>query len=341
MSEDSSDSRSAFSANQRSGALAQLDPRLVHAHDRVGDRLGVGARDDDAVDALLDQLGRRVVLARDHDAGGSPRGGLDDDHAVALAAGGEQHAQRAAHLASTPLGVDESGREDGLPQRRARRSTRRAPVALGAVAEELAPQPRESARRRAATPPRRAARCFSGISRPANTTTGSARCGVTALQRSGVLPRAAPSPRRAAPPRAGARHAAREKQNARWGTRAHSSCTSVAHRARPRRRGSRASRSGSTPRASRRPARSARAAARGAAASSEKYGNDARVHDVVAAAVAQQVHEHPEPEHERRQDAPAPAGRVQRHARARGHDPHALVEVQLARRAPTGAASGR
>ena len=53
------------------------------------------------------------------------------------------------------------------------------------------------------------------------------------------------------------------------------------------------------------------------------------MHHVVAAAVAQQVQEHPQPEHERRQDAPPPARRVQRHPRARGHDPHALVEVGL------------
>jgi hypothetical protein len=53
------------------------------------------------------------------------------------------------------------------------------------------------------------------------------------------------------------------------------------------------------------------------------------VDHVVAAAVAQQVQKDPQPEHERRQDAPAPARRVERHARARGHDPHALVEIDL------------
>ena len=66
----------------------------------------------------------------------------------------------------------------------------------------------------------------------------------------------------------------------------------------------------------------------------------AGVDHVVAAAVAQQVQEHPQPEHERRQDPPARLG-VQRHARARGHHPHALVEVHPLAALPTGAASGR
>ena len=63
------------------------------------------------------------------------------------------------------------------------------------------------------------------------------------------------------------------------------------------------------------------------------------MHDVVAAAVAQQVHEHAQPEHERRQDAPAAAGRVQRHARARrsttrtrGSSSRALAALPLAQR---------
>ncbi len=53
------------------------------------------------------------------------------------------------------------------------------------------------------------------------------------------------------------------------------------------------------------------------------------MNDVVAAAVAKKVQEHPQPEHERRQDAPSPAGRVQRHAGARGHHAHVAVEVHV------------
>ena len=50
--------------------------------------------------------------------------------------------------------------------------------------------------------------------------------------------------------------------------------------------------------------------------------------DVVAAAVAQQVHEHAQPEHERRQDAPARRSSV--YSAMRGparHDPHAPVDL--------------
>ena len=50
------------------GALAQAHALLVDPRDRVGYRLCLGARHDHAVDARLDQLGRRVVLAGDHDA---------------------------------------------------------------------------------------------------------------------------------------------------------------------------------------------------------------------------------------------------------------------------------
>ena len=147
-------------------------PAVVHAHDRLGDRLRVGARGDRAVDALLDQLGGGVVLARDHDARRPARGRLHDHHAVALAARGKQHAQRAAHLGVDRLGVGEAGRRDDLlqPVLGDRRVQRRA---LGAVAEELAPQPLDPLRRaRSPRPPSVA--CFSGISRPANSTTGSA-----------------------------------------------------------------------------------------------------------------------------------------------------------------------
>ncbi len=71
----------------------------------------------------------------------------------------------------------------------------------------------------------------------------------------------------------------------------------------------------------------ARERARQRGGEQREVGEGAGVHDVVAAAVAQQVPEHAGAEHERRQDAPARAG-VQRHARAGGDDANARVEVE-------------
>ncbi len=82
---------------------------------------------------------------------------------------------------------------------------------------------------------------------------------------------------------------------------------------------------GSRPRTSRRPARSACSGRSERGGEQREVGERAGVHDVVAAAVAQQVREHAEPEDERRQDPPAPARpcrapcavRPRRRARAR------------------------
>ena len=159
--------------------------------------------------------------AGDDDARRPLRGGLDDDQAVALAARGQQHAQRAAQRrvdlarrARSPARVIDlcaPARAIALSAARARvrrRRTRRAGPRCGAP--------------RAATPATASGACFSGIIRPANRTTGSAGSAAGLLERAGVLARRAPSPRRAGPPRAGAPRAAREKQKARWGIRAHS-----------------------------------------------------------------------------------------------------------------------
>ena len=51
--------------------------------------------------------------------------------------------------------------------------------------------------------------------------------------------------------------------------------------------------------------------------------------DVVAATPPQQVQEDPHAEYERRQDATSPARRIQPHAGSSGHDPDALVEINL------------
>ena len=118
----------------------------MNTHDRLGDRLEIVACGDDAVDAVLDQLDRRVVGGGDdHGRDGVGRG-LHDHHAVALALGGQEHAQRAAHVGVEQLAAGETGRGDEragivLGDRSAQR------LALGAVAVEDAPKTLDPPRR--------------------------------------------------------------------------------------------------------------------------------------------------------------------------------------------------
>ncbi len=112
---------------------------MVDALDRRGDRRGVGARTHESVDALLDQLGGRVVLSGHEQARRGTRGGLDDDQPVALAARGRKHAQRLRERLLDALGRDEAGCEHPLPHAQAR-DLRPHRLALGPIAEELAAQ---------------------------------------------------------------------------------------------------------------------------------------------------------------------------------------------------------
>ena len=303
---------------------------LVHAHDRRGDRVGSARRRDEAVDALLDQLGRRVVLAGHDDARRAARGGLDDDHPVALAPRGQQHAQRAARArASIVLAATKPGASTTLApspcSRDRRRSTARA------RGRRRRRSPRSPAMRRAAAPsPRRPpARASRGSGARRTRTSGSARRSAAAAARSPVvLALEHRHARRAGPPRAGARRAA-ARSRTRAGARARRARCTASRRARRRGRGTRASRRGSTPRASRRPARSAASGRSDAGGQQREVGERGGVHDVVAAAVAQQVPEHAQPEHERRQDPPAPVRRVERHPRARRHARARRVDRRL------------
>jgi glycosyltransferase involved in cell wall biosynthesis len=128
------------------GAAPHRQSRFVDADDRGAHALGVRAVGDGAVHALLDQLGCGVVLARHDDARRATRGRLHDHHAVALAARGQQHAHRAAHLRVHRLRVGEAGRPHDVAQavlddRRLQRG------ALGPVAEKLPPQALDPRRR--------------------------------------------------------------------------------------------------------------------------------------------------------------------------------------------------
>ena len=118
----------------------------MDAHDRLCDRVRVAVRGDRAVDPVLDQLRRGVVLARNHHARRAARRRLDDDHPVALAPGGQQHAHRASHLPLDGRLRSEPRRGDLLREavlcdRGVERS------ALGALAEELAAQALDLLRR--------------------------------------------------------------------------------------------------------------------------------------------------------------------------------------------------
>ena len=177
---------------------------------------------------------------------------------------------------------------------------------------------------------------FSGMWRPANTTSGSAGAGSRASSGPAYSPSSTVSSPFTAASRRRRRVQPREAERA-LRERAGRATARPRRCDRPRGRGTRASSRGSRPRASRPPAGS------GASGRSERRRQQrevrerGRVHDVVAAPVAQQVPEHAGAEHERRQDAPAAARRVELHARARRHHAHAryvgaLAAVPLAQR---------
>ena len=166
--------RNHAAVDSRSSAAA-----LVHALDRVR-RAPPASPDwrDEAVHAVLDQLDRRVVLARHDDRRRAGRGGLDDDEPVALAArreggGRAPGATRPRHLARrTKPGASTTSLE---PARAiCAQHARRAP----ARRRRSAPAAPGSARGRRATAGTTACARFSAMWRPAKTTTGSARRGV-------------------------------------------------------------------------------------------------------------------------------------------------------------------
>ena len=119
---------------------------------------GARARGDEAVLAVVDQLGRGVVLAGDDDARRAARGRLDDDEPVALARRRQHHAERACAApprparASTKPGASTDVAEPeplDLRQhaRRARARRRRSPRA--APARLARPRERRQQRRHA------------------------------------------------------------------------------------------------------------------------------------------------------------------------------------------------
>ena len=65
---------------------------IADAHDGVRDLLWCWGRDDEAVDPILDQLGRGVVLSGDDDTRDSAGGRLHDDETVTLATRGQDQA---------------------------------------------------------------------------------------------------------------------------------------------------------------------------------------------------------------------------------------------------------
>ena len=140
----------ALRANQAAVDARSAAPAVVHAHDRVGEVAGRGAGGDEAVDALLDELGRGVVGVAHDDArradarpprrrrARSPRG--------ATAAPGRARARRSC---STSSAATKPGRlDDVLEPVRGDRGEHRG--ALGPVAEDArraAPGTRSRARR--------------------------------------------------------------------------------------------------------------------------------------------------------------------------------------------------
>ena len=107
------------------------------------------------------------------------------------------------------------------------RARDRAPRPSRARGRRRRSRPRSSGHRSraAATAGTSAGARFSGMWRPAKTTTGSAGCGSGGVGRPAYSPSSTVDRRRARPPRAAARACSREKQNARWGTRTQASWT--------------------------------------------------------------------------------------------------------------------
>ena len=104
-----------------------------------------------AVLALLDEPGRGVVGAGDHDARRPGRGRLDHDEPVALAARGEHHAERPCQSALDLLGLNAARHLEHLVEAVLRAEAQHL-VALGPVAVDLAsqlgdPLPRQRQRR--------------------------------------------------------------------------------------------------------------------------------------------------------------------------------------------------
>ena len=222
-SEESSESRSRVGANQAAVARAARRPPRARARSRRRGRSGRVGRDE-AVHALLDQLGRRVVRAGDHHARRAARGGLDHDQPVALAARRQHHAERAASARVDLAARHEARQPRPRPSRPCARDRREHLARSGP-----SPRSRRAARaalaRAARAPARAPGARFSGMWRPAKTTTGSAAGGLGAAS-SG--PAYSPSSTVTSPrtPSSRSRRAcSREKQNARWGTRRQSACT--------------------------------------------------------------------------------------------------------------------
>ena len=222
-SEVSSESRSRFRRNQSAVELAQRRAGLVHAHDRVRERLRLGRVGDEAVHAVLDELdaprcpGSATTTAR-HAA----RRRLDHDEPVALAPRREEEAERAPQRARrTVSAVDEAGRLDGAVQ----------PVLGDQRAAPRRGRGRRRRSRRAGRDPLarqrdrrhdRAARASRGCGVPRRRR--AARRG-RGSRRARPAPAYSPSstvtsPRR--PSSSSRRACRREKQNARWRMRAHS-----------------------------------------------------------------------------------------------------------------------
>ena len=246
------------------------------AHARIAAARSCGDADarDEPVDALLDQLGRRVVGVGDDDARRPRRARLDDDEPVALAARGQDHAQRAPQRVVDARRVDEARRRDRVREPGARSAPSTAPRS-GPVAEDLGPQLRR--------PPRSARR----HQRRARASPG---CGARRTRRRRVDIRLDPSLSVAArvlalEHRHLAAHALARAAARRAGARSRTPAAGSARRpaapaSRPSRRhgrGSRASTSASTARASRRPAgnRASAAATRpraGRSTGTRRYG---------------------------------------------------------------------
>ena len=277
-SELSSDSRCGVAREpRRAVARAQRGAGLVHAHDRVGEVLGRGAGGDEAVDALLDQLGRGVVRRRARRRSACPR--APPRRRPARSPRGATAAPGTARARSVVLDLARSRRS---PARRRRPSSPCAAIAASTAARsgpspKIAPRSSGSALARARDgrhdAPARASRGCGArrTRRPARRAAGAAR-----LERPGVLALEHRRPRRAAPSARSRPRCSRAKQNARW---RHAQAQRLHARSR---RGPPA-----PPRYSRQYARAphlvpvddepeaAAAAARAPAASSEKYGNDA------------------------------------------------------------------
>ena len=215
-------------ANQAAVALAQRVALGVHALDRGGQVLR--RRRTAATKPFSPSLTSSVAALSGPATttlGVPARRRLDHDQAVALAARRQHHAERARAAPRSTRSASTKPGTSSAPSSPCVGAQPQHLAALGPVAVDLAAQLRDAARARSASAGTSAGTRFSGMWRPANTTTGSAGRGSRASSGPAYSPSSTVDLAVARRSSRSRRACRREKQKARCGTRRQSACTAL------------------------------------------------------------------------------------------------------------------